>query len=169
MGSIPRQINSSMAVARAMRTPRKRRRGFTLIEVALGMAILAAGLTGMIEGMVLGYEMLETAHQQTLAAQIMQSEVEYLRMQPWSTIQNLNSTSATSLANYTEFSSSSLKTITTGTTIKFARTVVSPDPHTYLRQVKMTVTWTSFTGKSHTRSCSAYIGRYGLRVSYQKF
>ena len=146
----------------------KHRTGFTLVEVMFGLTIVAVGFIGMVEGMVLGYEMLETAHQQTLAAQIMQGEVEYLRMQPWSTISGLSSISATSLSNYPEFSGSSLATATSGTTLKFARSVVSPDPHTNLRQITMTVTWTSLTGKSHSRSCSAYIGKYGLSVPYQK-
>jgi uncharacterized protein (TIGR02598 family) len=150
-----------------MRSPGKKRSGFTLIEVALGVTILAVGFMGMIEGMVIGYEMLETAHKQTIAAQIMQGEVEYLRMQPWSTIQGLNSTSAAYLSTYTEFASTSLATVA-GTSLTFARQVASSDPHPNLRQITMTVTWTSFTGTSHSRSCNAYIGKYGLNVSYQK-
>jgi uncharacterized protein (TIGR02598 family) len=157
-----------MADSRIMRPPRKKGRGFTLIEVALGVTILAVGFMGMVEGMVVGYEMLETAHNQTLAAQIIQGEVEYLRMQPWSTIQSLSSTSAANLSNYTEFASTSLASVA-GTKLTFARQMAASDPHTNLRQVTMTVTWTSFTGKSHSRSCSAYLGKYGLNVSYQKF
>ena len=159
---------ASIVGSRFMTPLRQRRTGFTLVEVMFGLTIVAVGFIGMVEGMVVGYEMLETAHQQTLAAQIMQGEVEYLRMQPWSTISSLTSASATSLSNYTEFSGTSLATVTSGTTLKFARSVASTDPHTNLRQITMTVSWTSLTGKTHSRSCSAYIGKYGLSVSYQK-
>ena len=150
-----------------MQYPREKGRGFTLREVALGATILAVGFVGMVEALALGSEMLDTARNQTLAAQIVQAEVEYLRMQNWTTIQSLTSTSASNLSTYTEFTSTSLATVA-GTSVTLARTVASPDPHTNLRQITMTVTWTSITGKVHSRSCSAYIGKYGLNVSYQQ-
>jgi len=150
-----------------MKPPHRRRAGFTLLEVALGATILAIGFVGMIEGMTYATEMLDTARKQTLAAQIVEAEVEYLRMQPWSSIQGLASTSAATLSNYTEFSSTSLATVA-GSSVTFARTMAASDPHTNLRQITMTISWTSITGKSHTRSCNAYIGKYGLSVSYQK-
>ena len=150
-----------------MKPPHRRRAGFTLLEVALGATILAVGFVGMIEGMTYATEMLDTARKQTLAAQIVEAEVEYLRMQPWSTIQNLTSTSATTLSNYSEFSSTSLASVA-GSSVTFARTMAATNPHTNLRQVTMTIAWTSITGKSHKRSCNAYIGKYGLSVSYQK-
>ncbi len=150
-----------------MQCPREKKPGFTLLEVALGATILAVGFVGMVEALALGSEMLDTAQNQTIAAQIVQAEVEYLRMQNWTTIQNLTSTSANYLSNYAEFTSTSLATVA-GTSITLARTVASPDPHPNLRQITMTVTWTSITGKIHSRSCSAYVGKYGLNVSYQK-
>ncbi len=148
-------------------TPRNRRTGFTLIEVALASTILVVGFVGMIEALAVGSEMLDTARKQTIAGQIMQGEVEYLRMQSWSIISGLTSASPDYLSNYAEFSSTSLATVA-GTTFTFSRQVVSPDPHPNLRRITLTVNWTSITGKTHSRSCSAYIGRYGLNVAYQK-
>jgi Tfp pilus assembly protein PilV len=155
-----------------MKPPHRHCAGFTLLEVALGATILAVGFVGLIEGMTYASEMLDTARKQTLAAQVMQADVEYLRMQPWSTISGLPTGTTgpyvlTDNSHFPEFSSTSLATMA-GTTVKFARTVASSNPHTNLRQITMTVTWTSITGKSHSRSCSAYIGKYGLSVSYQK-
>ncbi len=147
--------------------PFKSRAGFTLIEVALASTILVVGFVGMIEALAFGSEMLDTARKQTIAAQIIQSEVEYLRMQSWTVVSGLTSTSADYLSNYTEFSSTSLAT-GPGKWFTFARRVTSPDPHPNVRQVTLTVNWTSITGKPHSRSCTAYIGRYGLNVAYQK-
>ena len=151
----------------SMKRPHRRPFGFTLMELALGATILAVGLAGMIEALALGSGMLDTARKQTLAAQVVQAEVEYLRMQNWSTIQNLTSTSAANLSTYTEFASTSLATVA-DTSVKFSRTLAASDPHPNLRQITMTVTWTSITGKSHSRSCTAYIGKYGLNGSYQR-
>ena len=92
-----------------------RRRGFTLIEVALASTILLVGFVGMIEALAVGSEMLDTARKQTIAAQIMQGEIEYLRLQSWSTIQGLTTTTSDYLSNYPEFNTSSLATIA-GTT-----------------------------------------------------
>ena len=147
--------------------PIKNRLGFTLIEVALASTILVVGFVGMIEALAVGSEMLDTARKQTIAAQIMQGEIEYLRLQSWTSIQSLTTSSADYIGNYPEFSSTSLLA-KWGTSFKFARQMVSPDPHPNLRQVNLTVSWTSITGKPHSRSVSAYIGRYGLNVCYQR-
>ena len=118
----------------------------------------------MIQALALGAEMLDTAKKQTLAAQIVQAEVEYLRMQ--TTLPT--SASANTLSTYPDFSSTSLATIA-GTAVTFSRTVTTPDANfPNLRQITMTVNWTSITGKSHSRSCNVYISKYGLNVSYQQ-
>jgi Tfp pilus assembly protein PilV len=164
-----------MAGSSTMQYPRERRLGFTLIEVALGATILAVGFVGMVEALALGSEMLDTAREQTNAAQIMQGEIEYWRLQPWATIigsSGLKTNGADILANYPEFSSTSLAMLAaslTGSSFKFSRTVTYVSGRSNLiLQVQMTVTWTSVTGKTHSRSMNSYIGRYGLNVSYQK-
>ena len=149
-----------------MKCAPKTHSGFTLIEVALAATILGVAFVGMVEALAIGSEMLDTARKQTIAAQIMQAEAEYLRMQPWSTISSLASTSADSLSNYSDFASTNLATFA-GTSFKFSRTV-NTDPHANLRWITMTVSWTSITGKAHQRSSNLYIGKYGLNVSYQK-
>jgi Tfp pilus assembly protein PilV len=145
------------------------RSGFTIVEVALAATILLVGFAGMAEALIIGSEMLDTARKQTIAAQIVQTEIEYLRLKDWTTIQNLLSSATPDppyLSNYPEFAQTSLASFA-GTRFSFARQVNS-DPHTNLRSITMTVSWTSITGKPHSRSCNAYIGKYGLNVSYQK-
>lgn len=162
-----------MAGPNTKRLAQRRRFGFTLIEVALGATILAVGFVGMIDALALGSQMLDTAHSQTIAGQIMQGEMEYWRMQLWSTVTSagssgLNSHDAAVLANYPEFASTNLAALT-GERFTFARTVTAvPDRSDLILQVTMTVTWTGITGKTHSRSMSSYLGRYGLDVSYRK-
>lgn len=160
-----------------MRSHLKIRSGFTLVEVALAATILLVGFAGMAEALIIGSKMLDTARKQTIAAQIMQAEIEYLRLKDWTTIQNLLPTSGPDfLSNYPDFAQTNLALIT-GTKFKFSRSVNS-DPHSNLRWITMTVSWTSLNeswttatlarGTLHTRSCNVYIGKYGLNVSYQK-
>ena len=160
-----------MAGSSTKRSPRKNRFGFTLIEVALGATILAVGFVGMIEALGLGSQMLDTARKQTFAAQIMQGEIDYWHTQSWDTITSssgLKTRSASYLGNYPEFASTNLATLA-GTTYKLARSVnyVSSRSNLIL-QVTMTVTWTGITGQTHSRSMNAYVGRYGLDVTYRK-
>jgi Tfp pilus assembly protein PilV len=180
-----------------MRSTLKIRAGFTLVEVALAATILLVGFAGMAEALIIGSGMLDTARKQTIAAQIIQSEIEYWRLQPWTTITDTGPSGLTThdadyLANYPEFASSSLATLVS-TSFKFSRTVTYvPNRSNQILQVKMTVAWISSTGrlssetwlnlhydpisevwtstssKLHLRSCNAYIGKYGLNVSHQK-
>jgi Tfp pilus assembly protein PilV len=144
------------------------RAGFTLVEVALAATILLVGFAGMAEALMIGSEMLDTAHKQTIAAQIMQAEVEYLRLKDWPTIQNLTSTAPAYLSDgiYPEFAQTTLSSFA-GTRFTFARQV-NADPYPNLRWITMTVSWTSITGKPHSRSSNIYLGKYALNVSYQK-
>ncbi|HUJ45223.1 MAG TPA: prepilin-type N-terminal cleavage/methylation domain-containing protein [Opitutaceae bacterium] len=153
-----------------MRTAQRLHSGFTLIEVALASTILLVGFVGMIEALAVGSEMLDTARKQTIAAQIMEAEIEYLRLQSWPTIQGLTSKSADFLTNYPDFQQATLSGLASfaGTSFKFSRQLANPDPHSDVRQVTMTVSWTSITGKPHSRSSNVYICRYGLSASYQK-
>jgi Tfp pilus assembly protein PilV len=147
----------------------RNRSGFTLVEVALAATILLVGFAGMATALMIGSEMLDTARKQTIAAQIIQAEAEYLRLKDWPTIQNLTSTAPAYLSDgiYPEFAQTTLASFA-GTRFTFARQV-NADPHpNLLRSITMTVSWTSITGKPYSRSSNIYLGKYGLNVSYQK-
>lgn len=56
------------------------------MEVALAATVLALTLTGMIGVVESGSQMLDLSRKQTLATQILHSEIEQLRMQSWPAI-----------------------------------------------------------------------------------
>ncbi|MDI1320978.1 MAG: hypothetical protein PSW75_12405 [bacterium] len=68
--------------------------------------------------------------------------------------------------------------VTQGATFSLTRTVTSPDPVTNIREVNFTVTWVVATSRrdaggsqltfTYTRSSSAWYGKYGLNLSYQR-
>ncbi len=68
-----------------MRRHRKQA-AFSIIDVMMGATILVVGLMGLIQAVTIGSEMLATARRQTLAAQILDQEIENLRFETWSTI-----------------------------------------------------------------------------------
>src|SRR5690348_10643355 len=57
--------------------------GFTIVEVMMAAVVLVVGFMGMIQAITLGSDMLATARRQTIAAQILSHEVEYLRLASW--------------------------------------------------------------------------------------
>jgi len=88
--------------------------GFTIMEVALAATVLALTLTGMIAVVESGSQMLDLSRKQTLAEQILHSEIDQLRLQSWTVIAGEPAGSTTSFRSTTQvgFSGTS-KTLST--------------------------------------------------------
>lgn len=145
----------------------KRTSGFTIIEVAMATAVLAIALAGMVQAMGVGSEMLDTARKQTIASQVIQSEIERLRMLTWTTgalPSDLNVTDRPAAVPI----SPGLAQIAPASQFGCTRVVQLANGCSDLREVTITVSWTGITGKPHSRSTNVYIGKYGLNVAYQK-
>jgi prepilin-type N-terminal cleavage/methylation domain-containing protein len=65
---------------------RRRQRGFTLLETMMASFVMALGISTSIIAMQQGYKFLDVARGTTLASQIIQSEIERIRMMNWSTV-----------------------------------------------------------------------------------
>jgi Tfp pilus assembly protein PilV len=152
----------------------KRTGGFTIVEVAMATAVLAIGLAGMVQAMGIGSEMLDTARKQTIASQVIQSEIEHLRMLPWTAGSppqelSLPPGSTERSSDFVVDPESSLAKVAPASVFSNCTlTVQLANERSDLRQVTITVSWTGITGKTHSRSTNVYIGKYGLNVAYQK-
>ena len=58
-------------------------RAFTLIEVMLAATVLLVGITSMIYAIGTGSEMLDTAHKTQIAQQIIDGEINRMRVADW--------------------------------------------------------------------------------------
>lgn len=68
------------------RRPTKRdRRAFTLVEVMLSSFVMVFGIASAIIVLQSGFKAIDNSRSTTLAAQIMQSEMERIRLLPWDT------------------------------------------------------------------------------------
>ena len=201
----------------------RRTRAFTIVEVMMAATILALGFMGLIEAVGVTANMMDHARRQTLATQIINHEIEDLRVASWTTISALPTTSTAVIiepqfwpiwnstasyvanhvvaynnawyrcilvptANQNPTNTTYWTSVTTGATTDIlafsgatytlARTVTSPDPVTNIREVNFTVTWVVKTSRrdgsnnplsfTYTRSNSAWFGKYGLNLSYQR-
>ena len=64
------------------------------MEVALAATVLALTLVGMIQVVESGSEMLDLSRKQTLATQLLHSELDSLRLQSWATLTGFSTVNA---------------------------------------------------------------------------
>ena len=166
---------SSAAISRRGRIvsqPRRRasEAGFTIIEVALSAFVLTFGICSSIIALQMGFKALDVARDSTLAAQIMQSEIERLRLLPWNNASTVAKDSIFELDPSEVVPLSSMFTANAALAAKFTviRTVAPDlDPlRTDVRYITVTVTWTAYSGKSYNRSFTTMYAKNGLYDYY---
>lgn len=164
------------------------------MEVALAATVLAFTLVGMIGVVESGAQMLDLSRKQTMAAQILHSELDQLRLQSWETIAGYNASGtavfgkgyAVGPTTITSASDPSLAQFITNypqtaTVFTLTRTAVclepvqsNPNPlgnypvNPLLLQITFTIKWKGVTGRSYSRSSTTLIGQNGLSVAYQR-
>jgi len=161
------------------------------MEVALAATVLALTLTGMIGVIESGSQTLDLSRKQTIAAQILHSEIDQLRLQSWQTVSGYTLNGLGSATGYPP--STTLSVATDPAFSKFSaavqgwrnltltRTVTcvipsqsNPNPGSayasapMLLQVTFTIQWTGMTGRPYKRWSTTYVGEYGLSNAYQR-
>jgi len=126
--------------------------GFTIVEVMMGVFIMAFSIATSITTMQRGFMSLDSARNISLASQIMQSEIERMRLKDWSVV-SVYTADATTLDIDPSFASVSSR---------FALVRRTSTPQTDVRQIDLTVTWRGADGRSNSRTYTTYYGRYGL-------
>ncbi len=124
--------------------------GFTIIEVAMATFVMVFGISTSLITMQRGFESIDTARNITLAAQIMQSEMERIRLLNWSSLPSDDS-DVDLTAFFTNNASLADK-------FTLARTVADVSGKVgEMKSVTLTVTWNGVTGTPHQRR---FITRY---------
>ncbi|MBP6507310.1 MAG: prepilin-type N-terminal cleavage/methylation domain-containing protein [Opitutaceae bacterium] len=140
---------------------RRHQSGFTIIEVAMASFIMAFGLATSIITMQAGYKHIDLARGTTLAAQIIQSEMERIRMMSWTTVNALPSTATFDGATY--FSSSSV----VAGKYTITRTVTNDvDRPSEVKNINVAVRWQSYDLRWHQRAFSSIYAKNGLYDYY---
>jgi type IV pilus assembly protein PilV len=135
----------------------ERNRAFTIVEVMMAVVVMLAGVIGMIQALTSGAEMIDFSRKQTIATQIIHSELDNLHLSNWTAVSALPA-SATITIN------SSLQTVSQGFTC--TRTVESPK--TNMKKITFRVDWKGSTGHAYHLSNWTYFGKNGLYVTYQR-
>jgi len=158
------------------RIRRRREGGFTIVEVAMASFIMAFGIATSIIAMQSGYKHIDLARGTTLASQIIQSEMERLRMMSWSQINALGSVVDTtepfptgSPAGVEMFDGATFFSEHADIEGIYTITRTVTDDNTRPGEVKninISVRWRTYDLRWHTRSFNAIYARNGLYDYY---
>ncbi len=152
-------------------SPRRPDAGFSLVEVIAATFVMLFAISSAILVMQSGFRSLDTARKTTLAAQIMQSEMEHLRMLSWSRVQALVGPEPAKIDISTIFpqTTEAEKRILE----EMKRTFVPTRSATYLAGtdneligINITITWKGIDGVSHTRTSNTRYCKNGLYNYY---
>lgn len=128
---------------------------FTILEAMMAAIVMAMAITTSITTMQQSFLSLDTARNMVTAGQIMQSEIEKMRINNWSVV-SAYPTGSTSLTIDPVF------TANPAIGNRFSLTRVVSDPKTDMREITFTITWTSYDKRTYARSYTTYYARYGL-------
>jgi len=132
--------------------------GFTVLEVMLAAVVLAFAISTAITTLVQGLRTLDTARSVFIANQILQDEMENVRLASWTTVSGWTTGATTTLTLSTAFTGNA----TVGNRFACTRTVGAVSGKSSLRQITLTVSWTGSDGRSHERKTTTYYGQTGI-------
>lgn len=138
----------------------------------MAAAVLALGLATTLTTLSYGLRSIDTARNMTLASQIIQSEIEIMRLQNWSQIVALQSAQASATTpttidpttTITSGSATSLDTQLTNIASKFTctRLIADISGRSNIKTITLRVTWTGLDERSHTLAYQMRYAKNGL-------
>jgi Tfp pilus assembly protein PilV len=148
------------------------RRGFTLVEVMLASFVLVFAITSSIVVLVRGFRTIESARYTDLAAQLLQSGMEDLRLLNWAQLTALQSSQNglagnvaldESFSSYSQFSAGTLSRFTLTRTIRTVpRALRSGVSESEMRELILTASWDPANGPRRSLTTTTYYSKGGL-------
>lgn len=147
-----------------------REAGFTIPEVMVATFVMALGIATSIIAMQAGFKQIDVARGTTLASQIIQSEMERLRMMPWSKTSPANVVdSIVELPATTTFDGTTFFSANPELAGKYQITrTATPDADrpTEVMNIMVRVRWQSYDLRWHQRSFNSTYCKNGLYDYY---
>ena len=142
----------------------RHRAAFTILEVMMAAIVMAFAITTAITTLQRGFLALDTARNTTVAGQIMQSELERMRLKDWDTVNAYapGPTTLTLVTNSSALNNTSAFVPSAALAQRFTLSRTASVVHTDLKKITFAITWRSSDGRTLTRAYPAYYGRHGL-------
>lgn len=146
--------------------PRNRCAGFTLLEVAMATFVLTFGIASGLIALQAGLKTLDVARGTTLASQLLQSEMENLRLQSWSDIESQEGTSNIDL-DVLLSDQPEARSVADGFQFVLTRTVQDVSGREGdMMELILRATWKTIDGRTLNRSFRTIYTRNGLYDYY---
>ncbi len=142
-------------------------RAFTIVEVAVAAVVLAFGISSAIITIQAGYRTMDDARNLTIASQVLQSELERLRLLPWSSDTGGESITGLPASEEVDLTSSFTSNAQIAGRFTLVRTVAqTTGRETTMRDITLTVSWTGIYGVTHSRTFTTRYCKDGLYDYY---
>jgi Tfp pilus assembly protein PilV len=145
--------------------------GFTLVEIMIAAFVMLFSISSSIIVMQSGFRALDTARKTTLASQIMQSEMERIRMLSWSGVEELmtldpNLDLTRIFPQTTETERKVLNQMERAFTTRRRVVTTLADFDHKVAQITIEIGWRGIDGVAHSRSSSTRYTDEGLYSYY---
>jgi prepilin-type N-terminal cleavage/methylation domain-containing protein len=127
------------------------RRGFTLVEVMVASTVLIFGIVTAVTTSQRGLQALDTARNLGAASQLMQSEMERIRLLSWAQLQALQQAGTGAVTPDSGIADRRFSCVREITDIK-----------TDMKQIVLTTAWRGYDGREHTARLITRYGKSGL-------
>jgi type II secretory pathway pseudopilin PulG len=131
----------------------RRPQGFTLLEVMMAAIVLVLSIVTAITALQSGLQAIDNARNYTTAAQLMQNEMERLRLKSWAQLQALADSGDTMVAVPAAVKSGGAP---------FSCTRVITDLKPDMKQITLVSSWRGYDGRPHTAKLLTRYGKTGL-------
>lgn len=129
--------------------------------------ILAFGIATSIIALQTGFKFIDVARDTTLASQILQSEIERIRMMSWGTVDALIPAGEEKGSETVNLATMFTSDVNLANRFTVVRTVTKDTTRINdVRFITLQVTWESLDGRSHSRSFQAKYIKNGLYDYY---
>ncbi|HXB02717.1 MAG TPA: hypothetical protein VNV15_07870 [Opitutaceae bacterium] len=158
------KVTAKTSPASARRGVRRSARAVTILEVMIATMVMALTITSSLLVLKSGFKMVETARYTTLAGQILQSQMEKLRLLSYTQLQGCEDSNNTPHGP-SSFTPDLVQTVagTLSQLNNFTCTQsITPGSTTNVIDILLTATWTSSDGMSHTRTYYTQYAQYGI-------
>ena len=142
---------------------RRNQAGATLIEAIVSMGVFGISFVSLYAGMSMSFSIIGNARENLRATQVMVEKTETIRLYSWDQI----NTAGFIPGGGTVATSQLTDTQAGGGLVYNGSVTIAAGPAGYsysgdMRRINIAMTWTSGS-KTHNRSMSTYVSRYGLQ------
>lgn len=144
---------------------RRSKAGFTIVEVLFASFVLVLAIGSSILVIQAGYRSLDNARNTNLASQILQSEMERIRLLSWGALNLLPESAPVPATEILPADLSGIGQLAGRFTIRRELADV-PDKVGEMKRITVTVTWRGMDRITHTRSATTHYAKDGLYAYY---